>query len=987
MLQNGEIMEEYCFYCMDRLSENGTCDCERLGREHLTIPGAIKPGTVLNGKYLIGHPLGAGGFGITYIGRDLMLDMKVAVKEYTEGAPGGKERFLREARAMARFSGNPGIVNVRDFFETDGTAYIVMEYLDGITLKEYIAKTGPLSWDKTLAYMQPVLAVLEKIHKEGYIHRDVSPDNIMMLKDGSVKLLDFGSAADVSRDSQRTMTVMLKPGYAPPEQYQGKGGMGAWTDVYSVCATLYKCITGETPTDSLTRMFEDSLKAPSALGIKLDPEVEQILMKGLAVRKDDRILSVDGLARGLQGPMSSRQSAAPLPGEKAVSSYGEKAVSSYGEKAVSSYEKKAVSSPGKKAAAVQDGAPVQSGGPGQKAAPKKKPSKGTKNKKVLWISLAGAAALIFALFIVLIFSGSIGNTNPYRSDNSSLSYLKDLTVTDKMIDIINHDEETLRLNLDTCVITDEQLAQICKNPRIDAISLTQCSGFTTLESLAVMPSLRTLKLDVGTGGSVDGSTLFPTTFNFVGELHLYSDVVLTSGTEFLNNFPNMVYLYMAGAQGVDSLAFLENMPNIVSLNVNDVPLGDKDYSALSGCTALMQLDANNTGISDLTVLAPCTKLSSLGLRNCQLTDLSPLAAMADMVDLKLDDNQISDITPLAGMTKMNALILSNNQITDLTPLAGMAQMLNLYVDNNQITDLTPLAAMGKLLNINVRNNKIQSLDGCQAMISLMGFWAANNELTDINGLKSSTSLKTLDLQNNKISDAGMFSNGFTELVYLNLSDNELSDISSLTASAKLRALVVENNRLTSLDGLENKPELVGIMANHNQITDISALSSSMASLQYVDLGSNEISDISVFSNLVYKKTALLLENNNITGLESLPSSLNYRLSIYGNPITDYSPMNAWENVNFVGDLLYIDYNAQADIEPLLKSGFGNNFYIVDAPLEEQAAILRLAEEVQENMFQEPTFVTREQADEAMASFRAEIKKNLGGDPSDDSDEQ
>ena len=197
-------MEKYCYYCMEKLPEDGACGCERsvMGAQ-ISIPGALPPGTVLNGKYLIGFPLGAGGFGITYIGRDLNLDMKIAVKEYTEGAEGGKERFLREARAMARFSGQTGIVNVRDFFEANGTAYIVMEYLEGITLKEYITKFGPVSWELALSHMAPVLTVLGKIHAEGFIHRDVSPDNIMMLKDGSVKLLDFGSAMRCWRRSSR----------------------------------------------------------------------------------------------------------------------------------------------------------------------------------------------------------------------------------------------------------------------------------------------------------------------------------------------------------------------------------------------------------------------------------------------------------------------------------------------------------------------------------------------------------------------------------------------------------------------------------------------------------------------------------------------------------------------------------------------------------------------------------------------------------------
>ena len=936
-------MDKYCYYCMDKLPQNDSCNCERSHQGTPPMTGAIAPGTMLNGKYLIGYPLGAGGFGMTYIGRDLNLDMKVAVKEYIEGAAGGKERFLREARAMARFAGQAGIVNVRDFFEENGTAYIVMEYLEGMTLKDYISKFGPISWNLAMDYMLPILKVLSKLHKEGFIHRDVSPDNIMMLKDGSVKLLDFGAAADVGAEQQKTMTVMLKPGYAPPEQYQGKGGMGPWTDVYAACATFYKCITGETPQDSLSRMFDDQLRTPSQLGVSIPEAAQQALMQGLCVRREGRFMSVEALISALEAARGQRaRKAKQAPGEQKAAGSGKKKTSDSGKKNAS--------------------------------------GSGKKNKKVLWLSLAGAGVVLLGLCLVLIFSGSFGNANPYR-DSGSYSELVDLTVTDKMIDIINHDEGTENLMLRRCVITDEQIAMIVKNPRLKSISVSECSGFTTLDPLAAMPTLQKIWLDVGIGGSVDGSVMFSAQFNFVGELHLESDVVLTSGTEFLSHFPNLMSLYMNGAQGVENLDFVKSMPNLRALQMDDVALGDKDYSALAACTALEQFYGDHTGISDLSVLSGCPDLADLRLNGCGIADLTPLAALTNLNSLSLKDNQITDLAPLAGMTQMYALYLSGNQITDLTPLAGMAQMRDLYVDNNQITTLAPLAVMGEILNINARNNQLQNLEGCEAMIKLLGFWAANNQLTDVSAIKSSTSLRTLDLQNNQITDVSFLNNGFPELLYANLSNNRITDISGLSASTKLRALLVENNGLTSLAGLENKPELKGIMANNNQISDLSALGTSMESLQYVDLGTNQISDISVFSKLAYKQTGLLLENNQITDLSDLPVSLNYKLAIYGNPITDYSPIGTWTNINSIWDMIYIDYNADVDLTPLLESDFGRNFYIVDAPLDQQAAILR-----QVDSLYKPEFITKEMADASLAAFRDEIRTDLGGEPDDDESE-
>lgn len=317
--------DRYCYNCMSHLAENGSCPgCG--GIEYNAPEHHLKPGTVLRDKYLIGRALGEGGFGITYIGRDLTLDMRVAVKEYypkgfssrnneysnhvtmskgdRDNIERDMQRFLKEARNLAAFFQEPNVVSVMDYFEDNGTAYIVMEYLDGITLRKYLEKYGPIP-PKTLAEMlDPVLQALHRIHKQGLIHRDISPDNIMILRDGRLKLLDFGAARDVGGGNS-TLTVVLKRGYAPIEQYNAKGVQGPWTDIYAMCATIYKCITGSTPDESIQRVFEDELKKPSELGIEIPLEYEQALMHGLAVKSTDRIQDVEVLRRALTGTSES----------------------------------------------------------------------------------------------------------------------------------------------------------------------------------------------------------------------------------------------------------------------------------------------------------------------------------------------------------------------------------------------------------------------------------------------------------------------------------------------------------------------------------------------------------------------------------------------------------------------------------------------------------------------------------------------------------
>lgn len=174
-----------------------------------------------------------------------------------------------------------------------------MEYLDGITLNQYIDANGRLLPFETFTYLKPVMEVLGQIHKAGFIHRDISPDNIMMIKEGKIKLLDFGAARNV-RNSDGTITIILKHGYAPEEQYYRENYQGSWTDVYAVCATMYKCITGRTPDTSLQRLHADSLKSPSEMGIAISQEFEQVLAAGLQVHRQKRIQTIDELMGRMQ---------------------------------------------------------------------------------------------------------------------------------------------------------------------------------------------------------------------------------------------------------------------------------------------------------------------------------------------------------------------------------------------------------------------------------------------------------------------------------------------------------------------------------------------------------------------------------------------------------------------------------------------------------------------------------------------------------------
>ena len=388
--------------------------------------------TILNGRYIVGKVLGAGGFGITYIGYDLKLDGKVAIKEYypsgaanrsqsltvlptteVKGNPFeiGKRRFLKEARTLSEFVGEGNIVALRDYFEENGTAYIVMEYLEGEDLSHYAKEHGVFELDEVLDLLEPAMLALDKIHKKGLIHRDISPSNIMVLSDGRVKVLDFGSARLQNASGELSLSIMLKPGYAPMEQYSTHGEQGSWTDVYAMSATIYKLITGQTPPASTDRLMEDTLEPPSKLGAKIAPAQEKALLRGLALRPADRTQTMAELAESLRGKKASPPKPAKPP-----------------KPAVDLKKKDAPEKPAK---------------PVKPAEENKKSEKPALSKKRLLII---AAALLAVLVICLTVPKAISSANEKKAEDAHNAHLAELAAAREAI--AGHSETTISASYD-----------------------------------------------------------------------------------------------------------------------------------------------------------------------------------------------------------------------------------------------------------------------------------------------------------------------------------------------------------------------------------------------------------------------------------------------------------------------------------------------------------------------------------------------------------
>ena len=345
------MLVKRCPHCMADLKEYDDGPCPVCGFDQDAVPQpeeAMPRNTILHGKYLVGDVLGQGGFGITYIGFDLSLEIKVAIKEYyPTGAVSRREGqsslvwnssnlsrgyrqnayddFLKEARKMARMDLIPSIVRVRETFLENETAYIVMDYVEGETLKTRLKRDGVMKFSDCLALLRPMMEDLDKVHAQGLIHRDISPDNIMIRPDGKVKLLDLGAAKDLTLQKEGTSQLVTKKGFSPPEQYMDGGKIGPWTDVYALCATIYYVCYGKLTPPALERMFTDGLTFEIAGKEPLPEMVIAALKRGLALQPGERTQSVAQLLSELENPGPDSADAGDQEGknDRAPISHGE----------------------------------------------------------------------------------------------------------------------------------------------------------------------------------------------------------------------------------------------------------------------------------------------------------------------------------------------------------------------------------------------------------------------------------------------------------------------------------------------------------------------------------------------------------------------------------------------------------------------------------------------------------------------------------------
>lgn len=316
-----------CYSCMHPMEDRSLTVCPACGEPlELSCDTSrfLRPGTILQGKFVVGKVLGAGGFGNTYVGWNRLLQCKVAIKEYfprqlsvrnsedstvsvSETASrqrfhAGLQQFLEEARGIAGLQEVKGIIQIYTFFEEYGTGYFVMEYLEGMDVKAILKRRGGrMDYEDSRRIILTVLHTLREIHKRGVLHRDIAPDNVYVTKEGVIKLIDFGAAKHASENADTQGEIMLKPGYAPPEQYSRQMRQGAYTDLYAAAALFYRLLTGKKPQAANERLKEDQVKPLSALGIRIPRQAEYAIMMCLKLEPRFRLQNAQDFMEALEG--------------------------------------------------------------------------------------------------------------------------------------------------------------------------------------------------------------------------------------------------------------------------------------------------------------------------------------------------------------------------------------------------------------------------------------------------------------------------------------------------------------------------------------------------------------------------------------------------------------------------------------------------------------------------------------------------------------
>ena len=891
---------------------------------------------LINNRYELIRIIGKGGFGTTWYARDTKLDMPVAVKELSDTDPSRKKKFLREARTLARFAREPGIVNVRDYLEYNGKAYMVMEYLDGSDLNTKIAEGGPISFDAAYHLLRPVILVLGKLHAEGVIHRDVSPDNIRMQSDGTIKLLDFGAAWNTTSTENATTTITVKPGYAPYEQYAGKERQGPFTDVYAVCATLYKCITGVTPPDALKRAFYDEIKTPSLLGARITPAEEAILMQGLAVNSSDRIQSMEELARlldkavGKSSPemsgafkssMGSAGAAGRANGGRAFKSSVGKRSSEADGAHKDSPEKKNSEGNGKlQEQSTQGYAPHNYAVQDQTAHGYAAQSYAAQNYNAQGQPAQGYAAQNYNAQGQPAQSSSFVNSKQPGRDSAPDNIEKSdrkrrsesaysgkprrgipkkpliglIMLVAAAIGIVffifsrGENNDSYRKTgsgeavvLEKTPVTSERLQAIEKDANIKSLTLIRCElSDSMVEEISRITHLEKLRIDGCTGfTTLDPLADAPALnhLSITGQIsneYIEGSVNLDGSKLFTRDLPNVLTLSVTGSRIDGGTDCLGHFPNLETISLS--LLEPYSIACIDKMPKLKEIELYDFDPSENDYL------------NLSGEEAKHLYGHPQLEILIAEDSNLSDLGWAAECTKLRDLFLSNCLISDLSPLADLTDLKWLHLSNNKVESVLPLSGCEKLEKIRLSGNPLTSLSGLEGLKNLEELSISRTLVSDLTPLAGCQKLRSLKCRNAQISDLSGLEN--CPLTYLCADGNQIADLIPLSANNTMVNLVVSDNLLTSLTGCEQMIYLKKVIAARNALTGIEGIMN-CSGIETLDVSNNQISELSPLQNSFTSLKNLNISDNLISEIEPLSVCTSLEnLNADNNEIKSLSPL-------------------------------------------------------------------------------------------------
>lgn len=944
-----------CMHCMARKAdEQEACPvCGFIERDFVPEKHHLPPRTILKGQYLVGCALGEGGFGITYIGWDLFLHIPVAIKEYfpsgvvirdqgqctvsvfagkdEQSFLKGRESFFREAQKVARFDNNPGVVSVKNCFIENGTAYIIMEYISGINLGVYASKRGgKLGFEETLRLLETPIRTLNALHGASTYHRDISPENLMLSKTGTVKLIDFGSAME-SDSEKKTRVLMVRSGYSPVEMYSTNGKDGSYSDVYSMAATIYKLITGVTPPAATERLDADPLVRPTMLGVKdITTTQENALMRGLTVQQKDRYQTMaeffyDLYGRGIDDDPNPKPK--PKPKRRALTFIaallGVVALVGVGvllgrggnflpfpfatETPAPTVTETPVPTQAVPGAALN--MPVL--GAELRAflrqngydAPDGQPIPAEALAKVGAVRMLGSR-LYFQLLNedgYLDWNDELGRM--WRKDGEELDEERRNQPTGNTLDLtelsgcVNLQYLNLRdvwvssvqalenlprvgtLILDNCGVTDDILPVLGSLASLDSLKLDN-NALTTLEGLQALTNLQELSVACNQITSLAPIADLP-----IGNLNLSGMPIASlnelSGGKLVSTISCFDCSPTAGEYSV-----LAEMKNLVGFTCAGSVLEERlpqDFGALANMRTLDYLYIANCQVKNLDFASDKPNLKTLELWDCGITSdmLSGIHDLPALEMLNLSYNRITYVDNLAleTMPNLKTLYLNNNYIHDFRPLikSGVRRKhIGNQGDPAELLSGDLAAALRESLNVKERRVVTQEqLDRICALTVVNGevtFYTYNGEIDpDADMLEWLVSIQR------DASDYWIFGleqlgwGGFSDGDFQSMSEDEF-DLNQLRIFRNLRYFHLTNRKAINANELAGLPLQRLVMVNCG-LTDADLVAiGQIGSISDLNLARNQITSLHGLEDLGFGYLGLAF--NDVSDLSALNDEMN-----------------------------------------------------------------------------------------------------------------